>query len=540
MEQVFLDYLRSLNIPVSRKYFLKRVASHPDYPSLLSISDTLENLGISHGVARMDRVSLENLELPYVLRLDKDAGAYIVINKESDLKQREDIPEDWSGIVLKAEPVDELKDSENRRYLSQEQASRWGMSLFIASSAAMAAQSLWSSVTLSVLILLATAIAGTLLGYLLVAKDLGVKYDAVESFCNAGKSINCDRVLMSDEAKLFGRFSLSDAVLSYFSTQVIVVALLIPPAGNAAPLWWAITAVGILILPVVVYSLWLQGVKFKIWCRLCLLVAGVLVVQAGHFGWMVAADVIGLADGTTWAMRLVGGLFLAVGSLVFMIKSRLKEGTEAEQAMAAANRLKYNPSVFTHLLLQQPQADCTPFDKELLIGNSKNPIQITMAASLGCGPCKEGFEKAIQLVGRFPDLINFSVRLSVSKNDNGQESDPSRYILGYWSKMVYGTDNLSSNTEKLLQDWFELADLNRFQENYPLQVNGQSQELEILALQHSRWFEKAKIKSTPTFFINGYQLPEQYQLENLRYLVAGFSELFITDNDNIKKAIRTY
>jgi hypothetical protein len=69
MEKIFADYLAALNIPVSRRFFRKQLASHPDYPSLLSVSDTLQKLGIPHGVARMDRENLENLEHPYVLHL---------------------------------------------------------------------------------------------------------------------------------------------------------------------------------------------------------------------------------------------------------------------------------------------------------------------------------------------------------------------------------------------------------------------------------------------------------------------------------------
>jgi hypothetical protein len=158
-----------------------------------------------------------------------------------------------------------------------------------------------------------------------------------------------------------------------------------------------------------------------------------------------------------------------------------------------------------------------------------------MAASLGCGPCKDGFEKAKQLVSKFSDMINLSVRLSVSKNGNGQALGPGRYFLEYWIKQVYNTNDQTEQTEKLLQDWFELADLNAFREKYPLPVNGQNKELETLAVQHSVWFEKADIKGTPTFFVNGYPLPGQYRVEDLRYLVSGFNDLIPDVRANIKQ-----
>jgi protein-disulfide isomerase len=265
-------------------------------------------------------------------------------------------------------------------------------------------------------------------------------------------------------------------------------------------------------------------------------VAGVLVVQAGLFGWMAVAGVFGPADGSLWSAGLLAGLFLATGSLVFLLKTRLKEGSEAEQAEAAANRVKYNPSVFTHLLLQQPQADCTPFEKELLIGKPEAPVTLTMAASLGCSPCKEGFEKASQLVRMYPEQVNLTVRFSVPKQSNGSGADPGRYLLAVWLHRINGTKHSSKDSEHLIRDWFELADMNAFREKYPLPVNGQNKELDTLAVQHSGWFEKADIKGTPTFFVNGYPLPGQYRVEDLRYLVSGFNDLTPDVRANIKQA----
>jgi len=536
MEQAFVDYLTALNIPVSRRFFRKRVASHPDYPSLLSISDTLDQLGIPHGVARLEKEQLETLTFPYVLHMEKGNGEYLVVNKEEDLNKRPDLLMDWSGIVLQAEAPEEMEDEENREWLGKEKAGRFVVGLLILSLLIIIAAGWTPGFSWAAILVLVVAFAGTVVGYLLVAKDLGVKYDAVESFCNTGKKTNCDRVLRSDEATLFGHFALSDAVLSYFTAQLITVSLLIPLAGNAAPLWLALAVTSVLTLPVVAYSLYLQGIKFKTWCRLCLLVAVVLVVQAGLFGWMPVSGVFSLADGSLWAAGLVAGNVLAVGALVFLLKARLKEGNEAEQEAAAANRIIFNPSVFTHLLLQQPQADCTPFEQELLIGNPKAPVQIIMAASLGCGPCKDGFEKAKRLVRMYPDQVNLSVRVSIPQQPNGNETDPGRYILGYWLRNIYGTKDPSGDTEKILQNWFELADLSQIREQYPLQTNGQDPELETLADRHAAWFGKAKIKGTPTFFVNGYKLPGQYRIEDLRHLIVGFSEQIPVAGENRKEA----
>jgi len=527
MEKIFADYLATLNIPVSRRYFRKQVASHPDYPSLLSVSDTLQKLGIPHGVARMDRENLENLERPYVLHLEEDAGKFIVINEEHGIGQREDIPEDWKGIVLKAEQVDELKDSENQRVLSEEKAARWGIYILLASFLGMAGLFLWSSFSWPVLAFLATTVAGTVLGYLLISKDVGVKYDVVESFCNAGKRTNCDRILQSDEATLFGHISLSDAVLSYFSTQLITAFLLIPVAGEAASLWWTLAAIGVLTLPVVAYSFWLQAVTFKTWCRLCLLVAGVLLIQAGLYWWLAAAGVYGLADGSLWTAGLITTLFLVTGSLVYLLKNRLKEGAEAQLAEVVANRIKYNPSVFTNLLLQQPKANCSPFEHELIIGNPNAPVQITMAASLGCGPCKNGFEKAVQIVESWSDYVNLAVRLYLAKYKKGDEiNNPGAYILNVWQNQIYSKKNQSVETTNLINDWYKCSSFDSFKRRYPINKSKQKAKSDIQYLVdfQADWFESEGINKTPTFFINGYTLPLNYRIEDVKHLILPLAE----------------
>jgi hypothetical protein len=193
----------------------------------------------SHG---WEKSSWEPFRFPYLLHVEKDGGKYVVVSDEEELNTQPDLLDHWSGIVLQAEAPESIEDDSNREYLMKEKADRFASGLLLISVFTMIAVNWAVSFSWATLFMLATVFAGTLLGYLLVAKDLGVKYDAVESFCNTGKKTNCDRVLRSDEAALFGRFSLSDAVLSYFTAQLIAAGLLIPLAGSAAPLWWALAS----------------------------------------------------------------------------------------------------------------------------------------------------------------------------------------------------------------------------------------------------------------------------------------------------------
>ncbi len=69
MEQVVVDYLKYLGIPVSEKYRKKIILSHPDYPSLLTISDTLEKLGIPSQIGRIEKRHLPKVEFPFLTQI---------------------------------------------------------------------------------------------------------------------------------------------------------------------------------------------------------------------------------------------------------------------------------------------------------------------------------------------------------------------------------------------------------------------------------------------------------------------------------------
>ena len=75
-------------------------------------------------------------------------------------------------------------------------------------------------------------------------------------------------------------------------------------------------------------------------------------------------------------------------------------------------------------------------------------------------------------------------------------------------------------TTKSLDDWYLPKEKNyeKFASKY--QMNGelekQGEKIKIM----KEWCEKTKIMFTPTFFVDGYQLPTEYKLTELQYFIA--------------------
>ena len=63
------QYLEKEKIAIDKKEFEFQIQSHPDYPSLLSIADTLSFFNINNGVMRLDSSEIELLPELFIVFL---------------------------------------------------------------------------------------------------------------------------------------------------------------------------------------------------------------------------------------------------------------------------------------------------------------------------------------------------------------------------------------------------------------------------------------------------------------------------------------
>ena len=74
-------------------------------------------------------------------------------------------------------------------------------------------------------------------------------------------------------------------------------------------------------------------------------------------------------------------------------------------------------------------------------------------------------------------------------------------------------------TKKALDDWYlaEKKEYELFALKYPMNGELLKQGNKIEAM--SKWCKATGISVTPTIFINGYQLPDAYNIEDLQYFL---------------------
>ncbi|MCW9706165.1 vitamin K epoxide reductase family protein [Fodinibius salsisoli] len=279
----------------------------------------MERLGINYKAARIKKEDLDRVESPYLFWSDEDSREPIIVRGQRNfpVNGRQDPRDKGAGeqaIILKAEPTDTIGDPKNEKQRANETFQRVMTGILLTALIGLILLTSIPAMSWMYGFLLLTALGGTTTGYLLIAKDIGITYDRVEAFCNTGRKTNCDRILSSEEANIFGGITLSDAASSYFLFQTLMIGLFIPLSGSIVSYYGVLALLSVLAIPAVIYSFYYQKVKAETWCRLCLIVDGILIIQAALFGYMYSEGMISFEIISTSSVILTLFLVAVIGT----------------------------------------------------------------------------------------------------------------------------------------------------------------------------------------------------------------------------------
>src|SRR5574337_747712 len=98
-------WMRLLNTRFHAKELKKNLLSHPDYPSLLSITDTLDYYNIPNETFSTNMNSLDKVPLPFLIHITNNGREFQLIeNKKALIKTKSELSVNWQGLVVAAEP----------------------------------------------------------------------------------------------------------------------------------------------------------------------------------------------------------------------------------------------------------------------------------------------------------------------------------------------------------------------------------------------------------------------------------------------------
>lgn len=509
MKTLLSIYLNELHIPFTTNYADKLFAEHPHKYNLYGLSDMLAVYKIPNTGVQVDDKELSGIVTPFIAHVSNDfvvvkrikgeTISYIWRGKHITVSV-EEFKRLWSGIALIAEPKDNSIEPEYEKHSRKDlfiSVQKLGLIIMLVVLLGLGYMKNHLFFSLICSLLLIISLAGIGVTYLLLLKQGKVQSEYTDKICSLLKQGDCNSVLESDAAKLWGVFSWSEIGLGYFISSLILVVF--------CPYWIPyMMIISLMALPYTVWSVWFQYKVAKQWCPLCLSV--LLLLWA-----MAIVNVCGEWRLPAFEMQellSVAILYLFPFLFLHLLAERWFKLKQLEYVKYELNNLKASESVFLSQLEQEPHYEVSVESSQIILGSPLAKIHITVLTNPHCNPCA----KMHKLIGGLLKEMGDKVCVQYLFCSFNKELEMSaRFLIA-----VYQQEK-SENVERIYNEWFEgkkyLGETYITKFGYDLN----SEEVNYELRKHNEWHHKNKLTATPTVLINGYRLPETYKIEDMKH-----------------------
>ncbi|KAF5039023.1 Vitamin K epoxide reductase family protein [anaerobic digester metagenome] len=507
---IFISFLDSLKVKYTRFFSNQFFNEHPHKYNLFGLSSMLSDYGIENvglKISNIDDLCL--IETPFIAHIKDD---FVIIEKilenEICFSQRnkstkislEEFSKIWTGNILVAEPdKDSIEPEYKKHYRIQffKYLQKTSILLIVFFLLFISFIQNKSCFYLGLVLLLLINLIGVCIGYLLVLKQLNIQSNYGDKICSLFKHSDCNNILESDAAKLFGVFSWSEIGLGYFIANTLFICFF----PSYIPY---LALINILCLPYTFWSIWYQKFKTRQWCPLCLIVIAllwILFVINLIFGFFFPSHI-------TFLGLIITSFVYAISILsANLVLSILMKSLQVESINYEINNIKADEDVFKSLLKKQPYYVVARDTSSILLGNLNSKFLITIFTNPHCNPCAKMHK-------RVNDLLNKNGNLCVQyvfSSFNKELDISNKFLIG-----IYQQNN--GETRLIYDKWFEKGKYNKetFFQKYSVKLDEASvnKEFEL----HEQWKEKSGLRATPTILINGYKLPENFKIEDMQFL----------------------
>lgn len=525
VEEVAIEICNMKNLNIGRKSLCDKLIMHPDYPSLLSISDVFSSYGINNlslYYSKDNERDIMNIELPLIAQVyskKSNTLLFSIIQSICDNKVTWYNPEShtWDTIswdyfisiftgyiqVYNFENI-HMSEYENIEY-EKERMSIYREYLFLLffpvislcvsvfSLLNHSADSLFTAIFIFLLVL------GASFSFLLMIYDIDKINPFLKRICTISKVTDCSAVLYSSASKIWG-IPWSVIGFSYFMSLLMMI--LIGLFFNTSVLS-LISFLSVIAFPYIFYSLYYQ-IVIKQWCTMCLAVQLVIFflffvsLFSGYLS-LVSIKVV------LWPFFLIFSSILIVSYSFLLI---VKKANSCQNDLYSISRFKFDLQVFKFLLDSQDNKINAVDNMGIVLGNPNGKISIIKICNPYCVACINAHKKLDYLLDN-----NGDIKVSIIFHVNIQEENDRLFIVRH---LLYLASYNNDLIRQLLDEWYLVGnqDYKLFAQKYPAQENVlKEQDVKILAMQ--KLCENISLKYTPTFYINGSILPSIYTIDDL-------------------------
>ncbi len=526
-----ISFVKQLGVKVNNSTVNETLQNHPDYPSLLCISDSLNKWNIPNGAGKIEPDKINELPTPFIAYTNNREYPLIIVSQTGDstitlysknynkliIKSKEDFLKTWTGIYLIAEVTKqsgekEYKQNKKKAFINALiPVSLFALLLifsFLLLNNTINNFNQFSINAAFIYIQYFILVAGVIVTSLLLWYEIDKSNPFLQKVCTGIAKGNCHAILTGRQSKVFGWFSWSEVGFFYFTGGLLALLF----ASNIASAISILAWLNILALPYTVFSIYYQWRVAKQWCVLCLTVQALLLMGGVNI----------LANGLPTSFNKlsgffvlkIGGLYLLPVLLWYAIRPFILRLQESKNTKREYLRIKFNTQIFETLLKKQKQITIPVSGLGIDIGNPAAMNTLIKVCSPYCGPCAKAHPKIEHLLEEIPNL-RAKIIFTTPNEPEQLAYNPVSHLLAIDAEV-----NGDKKINDALDDWYlaDKKDYEIFAKKYPMNGELTKQGDKIKAM--DKWCEGMDIHATPTIFINGYKLPDAYDIEDLKYFLA--------------------
>lgn len=518
--EITVSLVHKLGVKITRSAIADRLHEHIDYPSLNAISDTLSFFKLDNHAIEIPVSELHLVPTPCIASLYIAGGTFVVINNvengfvkwwHNEKGKCQDsiasFSEKWQGILLLAQATKESREKDyqdNKRKEIFNLAFRIGylvdvIAVFIASIYIFF--TVHSNFSLFLLFVATIKFLGTIISILLLWHLFNKDNPFVRKICKIGGKTDCNAVLNSKASKINNELSWSEIGFFYFLGSLL--AMLFSFSNNE--IIKALAFINLAALPYTAFSIYYQGIVLRKWCILCVLIQILLWAEFSLFYFAHGFHlplILSFSD--------ILFLFITLTSPIliwFSFKPIIQKAFQTDSLKNKLKAFQNDPIIFRHLLLRQPRMFDLYSNMNIIeMGNSSAPNILTVVSDPYCSVCSEKHTLIKDLIKSNSNNLKCQI-IFVATNIPDD-------IRGKFVRHLYSLEE--SERILALNDWFDMEEKEfaRWAKRFP--VHKICKKAVETVTSYVIWNFKSGIKATPTFFINGYKLPEVYQIEDFK------------------------
>ncbi len=406
-----IKLLKASSIRVDSNIIIDELEKHPDYPSLLTISDVLNNFNIKNNAFRLQPGELQQMTCPFLVHTSSNGGDFLVVNQidadmvvvSSDKWDKHKIKlsefeKAFKGIVLTVDPsavnIPERTFAETLNEIKTPLAITGLLLVFMA--AVIFHTGYFANYTWQILSLTVFKTAGLITSILLLVQAIDSDNPFVQKLCT-GANTDCKAILSSKAAKVFDGLSWSEVGFFYFGGTWLALLF----GSHSVSLMQVLAILNIVSLPYTFYSIYYQARVAKQWCVLCCTVQALLWLE--FIPCVTAFDApFVMPNSTEWSTLLIS-LLLPV-TLWVLVKPLLLKIQQLKPLKEQLRKFKYNSELFNSMLNNQPKYTLPSEEWSIILGNAEASNSITMVTNPYCAPCSKTHKLLDELLEHHEDL----------------------------------------------------------------------------------------------------------------------------------------